>query len=389
MTTIETIAIAIAAILVFPSICRWLNRPALLYSAFLLLGVALGDFLKLDTHFMLDEIGKVGFILLLFMVGLEIDLPPVGTLRKSFPFVFTWLLVQIPLFILLSWTLGFGPITGLVAGAGINACSLGISYSLLESQKGAIDESSMKNILLAMVVLEILSLFILAVSEILCVHGWSLQIIFQSSSIFGFILIIRLFSGKIHQQFSRLIENAGRWKIHQILLILFTITMIGERLGLSAAKTGFFLGLFMSSATHRGIKFEDELQPIAQNVLIPLFFISLGSRISPSHLFPYILPAGILIGAILFGLRFVIFRWMARIEVPRRFFLLFCPNLTMVAVAAGILTEHRIDRNVIDLLLATGLLMTIGAAIMFPSGKTVQKDPGEIKNQETASSFSN
>jgi len=382
MTTIETIALTIAAILIFPSLCRWINRPALLYSAFLLLGVLLGDFLKLDTRFMLGEVGKVGFVLLLFMVGLEIDLPPMGTLRKSFPFCLSWLFIQIPLFVLLSMYLGYGPIVGLVAGAGINTCSLGISYSLLQSQRGIIDETSMRKLLLAMVVLEIFALFILALSDIFFVHGWSIKILFHSAGLVGFILLIRLFSGKIYRQLSRLIEIEGKWKLHQTLLVLFTIAIIGDRLGLSAAKTAFFLGLFMSSTTHSGVKFEDELRPIAQNVLIPIFFIGLGSRISIPNLFPLLLPLGIFISALLFAIRYWIFRWQGRLEIPRRYFLLLCPNLTMVAVAAGILNEHHVAQPIIDGLLAAGLLMTIGSAFWFPSGSRIRVESSQMELQK-------
>src|SRR5579862_4576449 len=102
MTTIEMIVAMIIAILVLPHLCQMIRRPALLYCSYLLLGVVLGLFLKSDTRFMFEEIGRVGFILLLFLIGLEIELPPFGTLRKSFIFCLIWLGVQIPLFVLLS-----------------------------------------------------------------------------------------------------------------------------------------------------------------------------------------------------------------------------------------------------------------------------------------------
>lgn len=70
--------------------------------------------------------------------------------------------------------------------------------------------------------------------------------------------------------------------------------------------------------------------------------------------------------------RFIIDELGKVLQTPHRYFLLFCPNLTMVAVAAGILIEHGAEKNTIDLLLATGLLLTIGSAFLFPAPKTAE-----------------
>lgn len=382
MTTLETIVLLITGIITLPFLCKLIRRQSLLYCTYLLLGLAVGSFLQTDTQFMLHELGKVGFLLLLFMIGLEIELPPFGTLRKSFSFCFLWLGLQIPICVFLSIVFGLGGVFGFVAAAGINACSLGIAYGITESQKMHFEPEMLKKILMAMVVLEVFSLFVLAMSEVFYKYGISFQVLSHGLGLVITILLIRVFSKPIHKKMSYLIEGVGIWKVHQLFLLLFAVSMIGERFGLAAQKTAFFLGLFMPSTTDSGIKVEDELKGIANGVLIPVFFISLGSRIS-LHNAILLFPIAIGITLLLFGIRFAIFKWKSGLKIPAKNFLLFCPNLTVVAVAAEILLLHDAPKQAVDLLLATGLLMTIGSAIMFP---TRRKEPEviPIKIRETS-----
>lgn len=367
MTTFETVFIVLAGIILLPSFCQLIHRPTLLFCSYLMLGVALGGFILPSTRFMLEEVGTIGFLLLLFLIGLEIEIPLFTVLKKSIPFCASWMLVQIPLFAVASWFFDLGWGYGVVAGAGVNACSLGIAYGLLKSQERDIESNSQKQILIEMALLEVISLVILVGSDAVYANGWGKEVVIQAVILLLFILSIRIFSGLIHKYLGRLIEGSGKWRLHQFFLILLLVTMIGYRLGLSAPKTAFFLGLFMSAVTHNGLKIEDELKPIAQRILIPVFFIGLGTKISLDNLFPHILPSAILITCLLICIRFWIFRYTTSYSISSKYFLLFCPNITMVAVSADILSHAHATKDQIDLLLVTGLFMTLGAAISLPT----------------------
>lgn len=383
MTTIETIVIMIVAIISLPLLCSFINRPSLLYSSYLLLGLTFGHSLGACTHFMLEELGKVGFIILLFLIGLEIEIPSVDSLKKSLPFCLSWFFIQIPLLAILSWCFGLGWGFGFIAAAGISACSLSLAYGLLKGQSHLISIQTQKEFLTEMVFLEVVALFMLAASEAVFEYGWKIQVLWQGIALLSFILILRLFSGMIYRQLSNLIESSNKWRIHLLFLIIFLFAIVGERIGLSAPKTAFFLGLFMSSITHKGLKFEEELKPIAHRILIPVFFISLGSSISIFALFPYILPLAGLLTLGVFFIRFLIFRYTSTHSTPLKYFLLYCPNLTMVAVAAEILIRHDVPKAQIDLLLAIGLLMTVGPAFLFPTNLS-----NETKNASNIFKFS-
>ncbi|HEY5042024.1 MAG TPA: cation:proton antiporter [Verrucomicrobiae bacterium] len=75
MSTIEIVICLIFLFMAVPDLCNRLGRPALAYSVFILFGFVAGPLIHGDVATMLKEAGYVGFLLLLFEVGLEIDLP--------------------------------------------------------------------------------------------------------------------------------------------------------------------------------------------------------------------------------------------------------------------------------------------------------------------------
>lgn len=355
----------ILAIITLPPLCKLIHRSALLYSTYIIVGIAIGDFINSETRSMLSELGTVGFVLLLFFIGLEIDLPPFKKIQHFLPFTLIWFGIQVPLMATTSWLFGTGAEYGFVAGAGLSACSLSVAYQLLKGQP-QIDRGLSKDLVTQMVLLEIGTLFLLIIADIGLEHGWGTEVIYQVIILIIFIFIIHYFSKQIHHHLAHLIDNTNKWRLYRVFLILFCIVIIGNRLGLSPPKTAFFLGLFMAATTHRGLKFEDELKPIA-NILIPVFFLSLGSRISICCLLPYILPLAFIITACLLLIRYVIFRLSSNLSFPSKYLLFYFPNITMVAIAVEVLNHTTATRPQIDLLLSVGLIMTIGSILYFPS----------------------
>jgi hypothetical protein len=65
-----------------------------------------------------------------------------------------------------------------------------------------------------------------------------------------------------------------------------------------------------------------------------------------------------------------------------RAFLLLCPNLTIVALAAKSLADHGTDAKITAWLILTGLFMTVPSLFLLPSGnasKTAAADRPEGK----------
>ena len=75
MNSIETIICLILLLMAVPDLCGKLGRPSLANVCFVVFGLALGPLVQVDVATMIKQAGEVGFLLVLFEVGLEIDLP--------------------------------------------------------------------------------------------------------------------------------------------------------------------------------------------------------------------------------------------------------------------------------------------------------------------------
>ena len=76
---------------------------------FVVFGLALGPLVQTDVATMVKQAGEVGFLLVLFEVGLEIDLPQLRELLPSLRFAVLWSLVQYPLVLALAMPVGPEP----------------------------------------------------------------------------------------------------------------------------------------------------------------------------------------------------------------------------------------------------------------------------------------
>ena len=116
MNSIETIICLILLLMAVPDLCGKLGRPALANVCFVVFGLVLGPLVQTDVATMVKQAGEVGFLLVLFEVGLEIDLPKLRELLPSLRFAVLWSLVQYPM--VLAWPRLRLELAGRVAGGG-------------------------------------------------------------------------------------------------------------------------------------------------------------------------------------------------------------------------------------------------------------------------------
>jgi Kef-type K+ transport system membrane component KefB len=154
--------------------------------------------------------------------------------------------------------------------------------------------------------------------------------------------------------------------VHWLVLPVLVICAIGERLGPSAAKTAYFLGLSMSRAHHAGFSLEEYIAPISQRFLIPVFFVGLGLQVNWRVLFATNTLIALCAAFLRLGMREMMHRRWLKTGGDRNAFLLFCPNLTLVALAASVMLEHNTTKENATWLLPTGLFLTISSLLMLP-----------------------
>ncbi|MEY4387272.1 MAG: hypothetical protein RLY20_2555 [Verrucomicrobiota bacterium] len=369
MNNIEIIVCLVLLFMAVPDLCRKLGRPALVFSAFVVFGFLLGPLANPQVRTMLEQAGQVGFLLLLFEVGLEIDLPKLRDFLRPLRHAFAWALLQYPLAFGLGLLAGLDWLQALVAAAALTACSVGMAFPAWKSYPG-FAEAPKQSLLHVMVALEVMAIVVLAIETTVLKTGWSWIVLLKLAGIVVTIYLIARFATHLKTLFQTILERTTHWRIHWLVLLVLGVCAIGERLGLDAAKTAFFLGLAMSRAKHDGLSLEEYIAPISHRFLIPVFFVALGLRIDWHWLFDVTALLAFGSAGLLLGVREILHRRWLKSGGDQRAFLLLCPNLTIVALAAKAMLDYGTDARLTAWLVLTGLFMTIPSLMLLPAGET-------------------
>jgi len=372
MNDIEVIIALLLLFMAVPDVCRRLGRPALAFPAFVVFGIVLGPLASAGVETMLHGAGVVGFLLLLFQVGLEIDLPQPRELRAAASFAVPWALVQYPVVLMLTTVAGLGLTESLLAAAALTGVSVGMSYPAWKNYPG-LAEGERGRILRILIVLEAMTIILLAVGAPALEAGLSWFMLLRLGGIALTLLLVARFARHVRQLFQVILERTTLWRTHLLVLLVLVVCAAGERLGLAAAKTAFFLGLFMSRTEHEGKGLEEYAAPVSERFLIPIFFVSLGLRVEWATVGSLTGLSALGAAGLLVGVRQVLHRRWLRVGGDQRAYLLLCPNLTVVALGASRLMESPATAAAASWLLLTGLFTTVFAIASLPA---TRKDGG-------------
>lgn len=375
MTSIELLVILLLLAMTVPDACAWLGRPALAYPAFVCFGLLVGPMLRPEVGQMVMQAGQIGFVLLLFEVGLEIDLPVWRELKRPGAWALRWLLWQYPVMLALARLAGLPWLEAFVAAAALSACSVGMAHAAWKSYPG-LDATGRDFVLQLMVLLEVVSIVLLAVET--TVLGRAPTWLF-GLKLAGMALVIYACS-RLAVHVTRLLqtvmENATQWRLHLVTLFVLATCAVGERLGLSGPKTAFFLGLFSSRVRHDDKNLEEYLAPISRRFLIPLFFLALGTQVPLGALASRAALLAAVAAALLIAFRQMLFARMKPAGTDTNAFLLLSPNFTIVALAAqALLHGSEAGADAGHWLLLAGLLMTIISLLALPPTRREAGEP--------------
>jgi len=366
MTSVELIVILLLLAMAVPDACAWLGRPALAYPAFVCFGMLVGPLLRTDVAHMIREAGQVGFMLLLFEVGLEIDLPAWRDLKRPGAFVLRWVLPQYPILVALARFAGLNWMESFVAAAALSACSVGMAHSAWRSYPG-LSKEPRALVLQVMVLLEVLAVVLLAVET--TVLGRAPTVLFVAK--LGGIALVIYACSRLAVPATKLLQNilerATHWRLHFVTLFVLAVCAVGERFGLSGPKTAFFLGLFSSRVRHDGRALEEYLAPISRRFLIPLFFTALGTQVPLAALVSRDALLALSAAALIIAFRHMLHARFARTGGDAGTHLLFCPNFTLVALAATALLDYSDTPQTGIWLMFCGLLVTLISILALPA----------------------
>jgi Kef-type K+ transport system membrane component KefB len=382
MNSIESIICLILLFMAVPDLCKKMRRPALANALFVIFGIGLAPFVKNDVSVMLIEAGKVGFLLVLFEVGLEIDLPRFKEFLRPLLFALAWTLVQFPIIFALATIAELNALDALIAAAAISGCSMSMAYFAWKRYPG-LSGNARAFTVQAMVALEMLAIILLAVVGPALEHGIGWGTLFRLAGMSVTVFLIGRFSSHFIKVFVLVMEKATLWRVHFLVLLVLIVCAIGERLGLAAAKTAFFLGLFMSRAEFQNMSVEEYIAPISRRFLIPIFFVSLGLLINRQMLFSYMAWLALCGALLLLGYREIIHRRWLKTGGDRDTYLLFGPNLTLVALAANSLLEAG-SRDAATWTILFGLFISMLALFLLPSEAVKNIKPPKPETAATA-----
>ncbi|MBM4435550.1 MAG: cation:proton antiporter [Chloroflexi bacterium] len=246
----------------------------------------------------LAVLAELGVVVLLFMVGLEMDFGQlrvvgargamVGAVGIVLPFVAGAGLMYLT---------GEPTPTALFVGTALVATSVGITARVL-SELGLLGETESVIILAAAVVDDVLGLLVLAAVTAVGsgkVEPLSLAILLVETAVFiGVLLTMGRVAVRRHGHRVRHLRIA-HGRLSFALLVCLVLAALAGVIGLAAIVGAFLAGLLVAELSTEERDLKHELEPI-YTLLVPFFFVLTGARLDIAALLD---PAALLLGVIL------------------------------------------------------------------------------------------
>jgi Kef-type K+ transport system membrane component KefB len=257
----------------------------------LLAGVIIGPGVLGFVHEsdVLHALAELGVLILLFEVGLESDLAEL--LRAGLQATLVALIgVAVPFAVgygVMHW-LGYPALLAVFVGATFTATSVGITARVLRDL-GRLQDAAAKVLLGAAVVDDILGLIILAVvTGVAQTGGVSLATVGLLSGKAVVFLVVAIVVGI--RLAPTLVRWVGRLQARGTLIVYSVVFAVGlaavaDLMGLATIIGAFAAGLILAT-TERRAHIEERVKPVA-DLLVPVFFVTVGMKVQPAVLNPF------------------------------------------------------------------------------------------------------
>jgi len=274
----------------------------------ILMGALLSFFGWIHTNVYFDLIAEVGFLYLMFLAGMEVDLKQLAStsgtlLRQSILFVFT-----LGVLALLSGVLfGFHPIV-IVS---LPLISIGMLASLSRTHSGK--DRWLEMAFIVGVLGEIASITALTVLDAASQVGLGWELLFKLGLLLLFIASIYVVYHALHLLFWWFPElkkklmpslDTADQDVRLSMALFFILVAMMLLLDLELALGAFIAGVAIRSFFRHEKRLEEKLSSLGFGLLIPLFFLHIGASFHlPSLLIPGVVSGALLIVAVTFSIR--------------------------------------------------------------------------------------
>lgn len=252
----------------------------------IILGASVLNVLELTPE--LTFLSDMGFIMLMFLAGLEFTFHDLGEkLNKATLIALPSMVVAI-VFVVLIYPFGwFGVVELLLIGTIFSATSIGVTLPVLKNYISP-DSKLYNTVLLAAMIIDVgtITLAGLIIGFVSQPDASIILLLEELIIVAGFILLAFFAASKFNlYYFSKVDEdNENNWNIKFAFAVLGGVLLFGELLGVETPVAAFFAGMFVSQATHLGKEDEAKLDTIGYGFLIPVFFFVVGMQFDLSVL---------------------------------------------------------------------------------------------------------
>ncbi|EUJ09471.1 transporter, monovalent cation:proton antiporter-2 (CPA2) family [Methylophilaceae bacterium 11] len=284
-------------------IFRALRLPAML--AYFLVGVLLGPsaFGLIQNTESSRHFAEFGIVFLMFSIGLEFSLPKLYGMRKTlFGLGGSQVAISMAAAMLIGWLFGLSPASAFVIGGALTMSSTAIVSKILMER---VDLNSRHGRLSIGILLfqDLAVIPILVLIPTLGSHTENWQTVLGLSLIKSAVLLFILFKfGKnlLNHWFDLVAKQRSRELfVMNVLMVTLLLAYATNTAGLSYALGAFIAGMLISETRYR-YQVESDIAPF-RDILLGLFFISVGMLLNIAQLFDHIgLVLVLLTGFVLF-----------------------------------------------------------------------------------------
>lgn len=281
-----TLLLVSMALPVLPGISRLLRIPAVV--AEILFGVLIGkSVLQLDVSGdWLPFLADLGFLLLMFRAGMEIDFRILGRQsRGQIAFQFLFFLLTITLSYLAALLLDCGVFMALV----LSTTSLGLVMPTLK-ESGLSRTDLGQSILIAATLADFFTLFGITFYILYVHNGFGLEFFRPFPLFIGFGVLLRLgrvwawWHPKQAEKILGLREDAQEIGVRLSIALLFLFVGLSELVHLEPVLGAFMGGSLLSYVFREKDLLENKLSALGFGFFIPFFFIHVGMQFDLSNI---------------------------------------------------------------------------------------------------------
>ena len=247
----------------------------------IILGSVMTYFSFIQPNVYFELIAQVGFLYLMFLAGMEVNLKELSNSSKSVIHKSMAFLV-----IMLGFTLTLGFIFDLNAIVMISMPLISIGLLASLSKTYGKDTLWIRLAFTVGILGEIVSIAVLTIFDVAIHTGFNIQLFVKIGYLLLFILVIYILYKTLHllfwwfPEFKRTLVpevDTSSQDVRLSMALFFILIAVMLSLGLELALGAFIAGIAISAFFHHEKKLEEKMSSLGFGFLVPLFFIHVGA----------------------------------------------------------------------------------------------------------------